>query len=295
MLDGFEFRKETVSTGVDIAFRIGGAGPPLLLLHGYPQTHVMWAKIAPGLAERFTVVMSDLRGYGDSAKPASDVRHEAYGFRAMAGDQAALMTALGFERFAVAGHDRGGRVTHRMCLDHAARVTRAAVLDIAPTLTMYERTDMAFALGYFHWFFLVQPEPFPETLIGADPSFYLRGRGVAAGPHGIEAVADAACLAEYERCFTDPAVIHATCEDYRAAATVDLVDDRADREAGRRIACPLLALWGDAGLVHRTYDVLATWREAADGPVTGRALACGHYLAEEAPDATLAELLDFFG
>ena len=215
--------------------------------------------------------------------------------RAMAGDQVALMAALGFERFAVAGHDRGGRVTHRMCLDHGERVTRAAVLDIAPTLTMYERTDMAFALGYFHWFFLVQPEPFPETLIGADPAFYLRGRGASAGPHGIAAVADAACLAEYERCFADPAVIHATCEDYRAAATVDLVHDRADREAGRRIACPLLALWGDAGLVHRTYDVLETWREVSDSDVTGRALACGHYLSEEAPEATLAELLDFFG
>ncbi len=302
MLDGFDFAKRRVSTGVEIAYRTGGHGPPLLLLHGYPQNHLMWARVAPRLAERFTLVMSDLRGYGDSGKPASDPDHETYSFRAMAADQAALMDELGYGDFLVAGHDRGGRTTHRLCLDHPGRVIRAAVLDIAPTLTMYERTDMAFAMGYYHWFFLAQPAPLPETLIGADPAFYLRRKFAGwskpsphqVGPAELDQAFDPACLADYERCFSEPATIHATCEDYRAAATIDLVHDRADRTAGNKIRCPLLALWGDKGLVHRTYDVPATWREVSAGPVEGQALPCGHYLPEEAPEETASSLLAFF-
>ena len=223
MLDGFKFEKRKVATGIQIACRIGGKGQPLLLLHGYPQTHLMWAKIAHRLAEHFTVVMSDLRGYGDSDKPKSDPQHETYSFRAMAQDQASLMESLGCSQFAVAGHDRGARVTHRICLDHSERVTQAAVLDIAPTLTMYERTDMPFAMGYYEWFLLPQPEPFPERLIGADPKFYLRHELLGWSQNKeaeIASIFDPDCLAEYERCFCDPLTIHATCEDYRAAASI---------------------------------------------------------------------------
>lgn len=292
MFEGFEARRVPTG-GTEIFVRVGGAGPPLLLLHGYPQTHAMWHRVAPALAERFTVVCADLRGYGDSGKPPSDPRHEAYAKRATARDMVEAMTALGFERFAVAGHDRGGRVAHRLCLDHAARVERAAVLDIVPTRTLFENTDQAFATGYYHWFFLIQPEPLPERMIGADPLFYLHHKlGQWSGGKDKAWVAPEA-LAEYERCFADSAVIHASCEDYRAAATVDLEHDEADRD--RRIACPLLVLWGERGLMHRRFDVLATWREKAAGSVEGRALPCGHYLAEERPEETTAELLRFLG
>jgi haloacetate dehalogenase len=296
LLTGFPLRKVRVDTGVELAYRAGGAGPPLLLLHGAPQTHVMWALVAPRLARRFTVVMSDLRGYGDSAKPPTDARHEPYGFRAMAADQVALMAALGHDTFMVAGHDRGGRTAHRMGLDRPERVIRAAVLDIAPTLAMYEQTDMAFATAYYHWFFLIQPAPMPERLIGADPLFYLRNKLVGWTGDGPvpSGVFHPACLAEYERCNSDPAAIHGLCEDYRAAATIDLEHDRADRAAGRRIRCPLLVLWGERNPVWRGHDPLATWREAAQGPVSGRALPGGHYLAEERPDETAAELERFF-
>lgn len=286
-----------VATGVEIAFRTMGDGPPLLLLHGYPQTHVMWSRVAPLLADRFTLVMADLRGYGDSEKPASAPDHASYSFRAMAEDQVALMSALGFERFAVAGHDRGGRTAHRMALDFPERVTKVAVLDIAPTLTMFEGTDIAFALGYYHWFFLAQPAPLPERLISADPVFYLRDKlvrwsGIA--PETIEDVFDPACIAEYERSFSEPETIRASCEDYRAAARIDLEHDRADREAGRQIAAPVLALWGDRGLVHRTYDVLAEWRRVTSAAVDGAALPCGHFLPEEQPDETARRLAAFF-
>jgi haloacetate dehalogenase len=297
MLDGFRFEKIKVSTGIQIAYRIGGEGQPLLLLHGYPQTHLMWAKIAHRLAEHFTVVMSDLRGYGDSDKPKSDSRHEAYSFRAMAEDQVSLMESLGYKQFAIAGHNRGARVTHRMCLDHADRVTQAAVLDIAPTLTMYERTDMSFAMGYYEWFLLPQPEPFPERLIGTDPKFYLRYEllGWSRNKEAeIASIFDPECLAEYERCFCDPLTIHSTCEDYRAAASIDLEHDRDDREAGRRIQCPLLVLWGDANLVLRTYDMLDTWRKVSDNSVEGNVLPCGHYLPEEVPKEVIEEFESFF-
>ena len=287
MLDGFQ-QTRIATSGAEINLRKAGQGPPLLLLHGYPQTQVMWHKIAPALAERFTVVLTDLRGYGDSAKPPGGDDHAAYSKRAMAQDQVEVMAALGFERFAVVGHDRGARVTHRMALDHPERVTKAAVLDIAPTLYMYEHADMALARAYYHWFFLIQPFDLPERLIGADPDFYL-GKKIGKWSK-TEGCFSAQALAEYKRCFRDPATIHATCEDYRAAAGIDLEHDRADLE--RKIACPLLVLWGAEGVIERTYDTLAVWRARAAN-VTGKALPCGHFLPEEAPEATLAELVAF--
>ncbi len=287
MFPGFEVgRYQTSET--EIAYRKGGEGPPLLLLHGYPQTHVMWHKIAPALAERFSVVAADLRGYGDSGKPPRDVCHTNYSKRTMAKDQVELMAGLGFDHFFVVGHDRGARVTHRMALDHPERVEKAAVLDIAPTLTMYEGTDMAFASAYYHWFFLIQPFDLPERLIGADPGYYLERKLAAWGRR--EGAFTPEAVAEYRRCFDDPATIQATCEDYRAAASIDLEHDRAD--AGRKIGAPLLVLWGGRGVVAATYDVLATWREKAED-VRGRALDCGHFLPEEEPEETLKELLAF--
>lgn len=287
VFDGFNQQRITTSD-TEINVRLGGAGPPLLLLHGYPQTHVMWHKVAPALAERFTVVLTDLRGYGDSGKPASDEKHAVYAKRAMAADQVEVMAALGFDRFAVVGHDRGGRVAHRLALDHPERVSMLAVLDIAPTLAMYDRTDMAFATAYYHWFFLIQPADLPERMIGADPVYYLE-RKIGAWS-GVTGCFTPEALAEYKRCFSDPETIHATCEDYRAAATIDLDHDRADR--ANKIACPLLVLWGERGVIERCFDPLALWRERAVD-VRGRALPCGHYLAEEAPEETLAALLEF--
>ncbi|HET6467043.1 MAG TPA: alpha/beta hydrolase [Geminicoccaceae bacterium] len=289
MFEGFETRR-VASSETEIFLRLGGAGPPLLLLHGYPQSHVMWHKLAPALAQRFTVVCPDLRGYGDSGKPPSDPEHTAYAKRAMARDIAEVMAGMGFQRFAVAGHDRGGRVAHRLCLDHPERVTRAAVLDIVPTRTLFANVTQAVATGYYHWFFLIQGGGLPERLIGADPLFYLHHK-LGAWSAGDRAAFTPEALAEYERCFQDPAVIHASCEDYRAAASIDLVHDEADQE--RRIECPLLVLWGEKGLMHRHFDVLGTWRDKAR-EVTGRALPCGHFLPEEAPEAALAELERFF-
>jgi haloacetate dehalogenase len=287
VLEGFE-QLRIPASGTEINLRKAGQGPPLLLLHGYPQTHVMWHKIAPRLAERFTVVLPDLRGYGDSAKPPGGATHEAYAKRALAQDQVEVMAALGFERFAVVGHDRGARVVHRMALDHPGRVTKAALLDIAPTLTMYEGTDRVLATAYYHWFFLIQPYDLPERLIGGDPDYYLEKKIGAWSK--TEGCFTPEAVAEYQRCFRDPATIHATCEDYRAAAGIDLEHDRADLE--RRIACPLLVLWGAKGVIERCYDVLAVWRERAE-TVSGKALPCGHFLPEEAPEETLAELLTF--
>jgi haloacetate dehalogenase len=288
MFEGFEVR-DIATRETSIHARIGGSGPPLLLLHGYPQTHVMWHQVAPALAERCTVVCPDLRGYGDSGKPASDPEHAVYSKRATAREMVEVMAALGFARFLVAGHDRGGRVAHRLALDHPERVERMAVLDIVPTRTVFRATDQAIATGYYHWFFLIQPYGLPERLIGADPIYYLRrklGAWAALDNFAPEA------LAEYERCFSDPATIHASCEDYRAAAAIDLAHDEADLD--RRIRCPLLVLWGGRGLMERHFDVLATWRDKAAGPVTGRALDCGHFLAEERPAETASELLAFF-
>ncbi len=288
MFEGFRQTDITVESAT-IRARVGGAGPPLLLLHGYPQTHAMWHKIAPRLAKDFTVVATDLRGYGDSSKPPSDPRHATYSKRATAQDQVEVMAKLGFRDFFVAGHDRGARVAHRMALDHAGRVKKVAVLDIAPTRKVFETVTKQVATGYYHWFFLIQPFDLPERLIGSDPEYYLRRKigQWSADKGGFTKEA----LAEYVRCFSDPATIHASCEDYRAAATVDLEHDEAD--IGTKVACPLLALWGGKGFVERHYDVLAVWRERA-ADVRGRALPCGHFLAEEAPDATYDELIRFF-
>jgi haloacetate dehalogenase len=289
MFEGFEQRD--VTTGdTTIHIRVGGDGPPLLLLHGYPQSHVMWHLVAPVLAERCTVVCADLRGYGDSGKPASDAAHATYSKRASARDMVEVMAALGFERFMLAGHDRGGRVGHRLALDYPDRLERLAVLDIVPTRTIFRATNQKIATEYYHWFFLIQPYDLPEHMIGGDPIYYLHKKfGAWSGrskPFAEEA------MAEYERCFT-PATIHASCEDYRAAASIDLAHDEADLE--QRIQCPLLALWGGRGVMERRFDVLATWREKAAGPLSGRALDCGHYLPEERPEETAKELLDFFG
>jgi len=290
LFPGFEAR-DLDGAGARIHCVIGGAGPPLLLLHGYPQTHAMWHKVAPALAERHTVVCADLRGYGDSDKPPGAPPNEMYSKRAMAADMVALMRALGFARFALAGHDRGGRVAHRLCLDHPDAVERVAVLDISPTLTMFERTDQAFATAYYHWFFLIQPFDLPERMIGADPSYYLAQK-MKRWSAGNTSFFDPRAWAEYERCFGDPATIHASCEDYRAAASIDLAHDRDDAHA--RLKVPLLALWGAKGVVQRLFDPLRDWGSVADD-VRGEALPTGHYVAEEAPDATLRHFRAFFG
>lgn len=266
-----------------------GRGEPLLLLHGYPQTHVIWHKIAPKLAEHFTVIATDLRGYGDSSKPDGGEQHAAYSKRAMAHDQVAVMRHCGFERFYVAGHDRGGRVAHRMALDHPERVQKIAVLDIAPTHWMYTTTDLEFARGYYHWFLLIQPYDLPEQMIAANVEHWLRSKFGQWG-RDRQAITDEA-YAEYLRCFKDFAAIHASCEDYRASAGIDLQHDEQDMHTN--ISAPLLVLWGEKGFVGRKYDLLNVWKQRA-AHVHGYGLPCGHYLPEEAPEQTLQAFLDFF-
>ena len=288
------FRRETIDVGggVGIHAVVGPPrpGPAVLLLHGYPQTHVIWHRIAPKLAERCNVVATDLRGYGDSAKPMTAPDHAPYSKRAMAADQVEAMKRLGFERFHLVGHDRGGRVGHRLAADHGARVQSLTVLDIAPTLAMYEGTTEAFARGYWHWFYLIRPAPVPERMIGSDPRLYLREKMRESLERRVFAPE---AWAEYERCFT-PGAIHASCEDYRAAATIDLDHDRADREAGRKLRCPVMALWGAMGIVELCFKPLDEWRRVADD-VRGRALPCGHYIPEEQPEALLHELEELIG
>ncbi len=269
----------------------GGEGPPLLLLHGHPQTHAMWHRVAPALAKRFTVVLMDLRGYGDSVRVAGDAGHEAYSKRQMALDALAVMKQHGFERFQVLAHDRGARVVHRLAADHARAVERLMLLDIAPTLAMYEGTGEAFASAYWHWFFLIQPPPLPEALIESDPVRYLHS--VMGKRHAGMAAFAPQALAEYERCAAIAGTARAICEDYRASASIDLVHDREDIAAGNRLLQPLHVLWGEHGAVGKCFDVLALWRERA-ATVTGRSLPCGHYIAEEKPDLLLENIFDFF-
>ena len=289
MFEGFEAR-DVDAGGVRIHALIGGGGPPLLLLHGHPQTHVMWHKVAGALASRFTVVASDLRGYGDSGKPPGLPDHRNYSKRVMAADQVALMRALGFATFSVMAHDRGARVAVRMALDHPDVVLRLVTLDIAPTLAMYEKTSFAFARAYWHWFFLVLPTPFPETLIRADPDLYLRNT-IGARSAGL-APFTAQAYAEYLRCLADPATAHGICEDYRASIGIDLADDRVDRDADRRIECETLSFWGEHGVIAACFDA-ATELRAIARRWRGKPLPCGHYIPEEAPELLLAEALPF--
>lgn len=291
LFPGFAPHRIPTPDGQHIHTLTGGNGPPLLLLHGHPQTSAIWHKVTPVLAQRFTLVLADLRGYGDSAKPAgSAADHAQYSKRTMAADMIAVMQHLGHARFAVLAHDRGARVAHRLAVDHPEAVSRLVLLDIAPTLAMYEKTSDTFARAYWHWFFLIQPAPLPERLIEADPAAYIRdvmGRRSA----GL-APFDARALAEYTRCLALPGTAHGICEDYRAAASIDLDHDRTDRDAGRQLAMPLLALWGEHGVVHQCFDPLTEWKRVACD-VRGQALPCGHYIAEEAPDALLAAAMPF--
>jgi haloacetate dehalogenase len=290
MFEGFEERR--ISTrGAQIFALTGGVGPPLLLLHGYPQSHVMWHAVAPLLRARFSLVIPDLRGYGDSTGPGPDPQHLNYSKRAMAADMVELMSALGHDRFALAGHDRGGRVAYRLVFDHPARVLRLAVLDIVPTFDMWERMNAKSALGSYHWLLLAQPPPLPERLIGFDPEFFLRYlfERWAGRPESLQPEA----VAEYVRHFRKTSVIQAACEDYRAGATVDFDHDRADRDRGHRIQCPTLVLWGRRYLAAKAESPIEVWRSWADD-VREVALDCGHFVAEEQPDACAAAFGEFF-
>lgn len=291
MFDGFTSETIDIGNGLEIAAVIGGSGPPVLLLHGFPQTHVCWHKVAPILTSRYTVVASDLRGYGASAKPETDANHATYSKRAMAEDQVSLMRKLGYSSFALVGHDRGGRVAHRAALDFNSSVNKLVVIDIAPTTTMYAATDRTFAEAYYHWFFLIQPFDLPERLLTASAEPFLR-HTLASWCKTAGALEEEA-IAAYLAAWTSPGAIHAACEDYRASATIDLDHDTADEKAGRRLTMPVLALWGSRGIVGRKFDVLASWRDKATAPVTGAALECGHFLPEEAPQETAHALMTF--
>ncbi len=290
LFPGFDLRSLPTTTTVDISFSIGGKGPPLLLLHGHPQTHAIWHRVAPELSRRFTLVMADLRGYGDSSKPGGGLDHVNYSKRVMANDMVTLMGALGFDRFHVLAHDRGARVAHRLAADHPRAVRRLAVLDIAPTLAMYEQTTDTFARAYWHWFFLIQPAPLPERLIEADPDAYILD--MMGQRSGGLAPFHPAALAEYRRCLAIPGTAHGLCEDYRASAGIDLDHDRVDRQAGRTLEMPVLALWGQEGVVHRCFSPLEEWHRVAHD-VRGGPLPCGHYIAEEAPAELLQAVLPF--
>ena len=290
MLESFE-TFETMRDGVCLRGCRAGQGAPLLLLHGHPQTHVMWHRVAPQLARRFTVVLLDLRGYGDSGRPDPGPASAAYAKREMALDAIAVMQAQGFERFQVLAHDRGARVAHRLAADHPQAVERLMLLDIAPTLAMYEQTSFTFAQAYWHWFFLTQPPPLPEALIESDPVRYVRSM-MGKRHAGLEAF-DPAALAQYERCAQLPGTAQSICADYRASAGIDLAHDRADVAARRKLDQPLRVLWGEHGVVGQCFDVLGLWRERA-AEVSGRSLPCGHYIAEEAPALLLEEVFQFF-
>jgi haloacetate dehalogenase len=290
MFPDFEERRITTPEA-EINLRIGGSGPPVFLLHGYPQSHVMWHAVAPRLAERFTVVCPDLRGYGDSSHPPDGENHEGYCKRSMARDQVAVMDALGFETFALVGHDRGGRVAHRLTTDNSERVSRLVILDIVPTLDVFRATNQAIATSTYHWFFLIQPDGLPERMIGADPGYYLR-ECLRRWSGGRDDFFHPEAMAEYERCFSNPATIHASCEDYRAGASIDLEHDEADLE--RTFDIPLLVVWGDKSKLPSAFDVVGTWRSRFPD-VRGKPLPSGHFLPEEVPDETAEALLAFLG
>ncbi|MDB6145285.1 MAG: putative hydrolase [Pseudomonas sp.] len=289
MFAGFQKHQRQVN-GVDIAYRIGGSGPGLLLLHGHPQTHVIWHKVAETLAKQFTVVAADLRGYGDSSKPPADEDHSRYSKREMARDNVELMRELGFSSFSVLAHDRGARVAHRLALDHSHSVKRMVLLDIAPTLSMYTQTNEAFARAYWHWFFLIRPAPLPETLIEANPEQFLRSV-MGSRSAGMAPFADEA-FSEYLRCLKLPDAARGICEDYRASASIDLDHDRADIAAGHKLNLPLMVLWGAEGIVGRCFEPLKEWQQVATD-VQGKPVPAGHYIAEEAPELLLAEVLPF--
>ncbi len=286
------FATQSIATGTEVQIHVctGGKGPPLLLLHGHPQTHVIWHKVAPTLAQHFSLVMPDLRGYGDSSKPPGEADHGNYSKRVMAQDMVTVMRALGHPRFTILAHDRGARVSHRLAADHPEAVNRMTLLDIAPTLAMYEQTTESFARAYWHWFFLIQRAPLPERLINADPKAYLRDV-MASRSAGLTPF-DPRAFAAYERAIALPGSAHSMCEDYRAAAGIDLEHDRADRTKGLKLTLPLQVLWGESGIVQRCFKPLDDWRRVASD-VRGSTLPCGHYIPEEAPEALLAAALPF--
>ena len=288
--DGFTLTTRQVGDGT-LRLRMAGSGPPVLLLHGNPQTHAMWHAVAPILAKTHTVICPDLRGYGGSFKPAPSADHAPYSKRSMARDLAELMTALGHETFAVVAHDRGARVAHRLCIDNPGRVTRLAVMDIVPTIEHFERADMSFAMGYYHWFWFAQPHPFPEELINAAPAVWFHAH-TSREPKPPSFFRQEA-LDDYLAAAHDPETIAGMCEDYRAAATIDLEHDRISRSRGERVKCPVLVLWGAKGKIGGWYDPVALWQQYADGPVSGRPVDSGHYLAEEAPAEVLAAVEPF--
>ena len=293
MFPGFTQRRLRAN-GVEINTLVGGSGPPLLLLHGYPQSHLIWHRVAPELAKQYTVVATDLRGYGHSEKPAGLADHSNYSKRAMAQDQLEVMRQLGFSSFYLCGHDRGGRVSHRLAVDHPESIMKLMLLDISPTLTMYEQTSMDFARSYWWWFFLIQPTPFPETMVAGAPEAYIRKK-IGWGHAGLKPFTEET-YAAYLSHVSDPATMHGMCEDYRAAASIDLEHDRADRAAGKKIACPVRVLWGEFGVVNRCFKPIEDWQEVTreHALVSGRTVPCGHYIPEEVPTELLHEMQQFF-
>jgi haloacetate dehalogenase len=292
LLEGFK-RQDIQTKGARIVTVTGGSGPPLLMMHGNPFNHLNWAKVAPTLAKEFSVVLTDLRGYGDSEKPPSTEDHSSYSFRAMAQDQVEVMAALGYDKFFVAGHDRGARVLHRMCLDHPEKVLRAAIMDIIPQHHLYNNITFDWARFSWHWFFNIQPAPMPEKMMGADPDWFIEKK-LAKTKQGLSFFAPEA-LEDYKRCFRNPETIRAICEDYRAAASIDLEMDTKDFAAGRKVDCPSLILWGASGGVGRTKPSPGeVWKSYASNIVAAKTVPSGHYLSEEAPVETIAALREFF-
>ena len=294
-IDGFQaglISTQHASDGeILISYQMGGSGPPLLLLHGFPQTKMIWHRVAPALAKHFTVIASDLRGYGASSKPQGLADHSTYSKRAMASDQAQLMNALGFSHYGVLGHDRGGRVAHRLALDYGKQVNKLMVLDISPTLAMYEQTSMQFASSYWHWFFLIQKAPIPETMIGANTEFFMKQ--FMGGRHAGLSIFAPECWHEYILAMSDPACLHAMCEDYRAAASIDLEHDRQTIAQKQLLEMPVRVLWGEFGQVNACFKPLEDWQKLGTD-VSGQTLQSGHYIPEEIPEGLIAEALSFF-